>query len=126
MPGLLRDDLFIPIEYYDLGMLLRKFREGKAKDLRDIVYALLGLSKNTFKSRFLRPDYEIKLQEAIQRTVDYIWTQLFEVDGPFPDPNDMPTWSMDEFLYAIDHPGNFLRKVVTWISYNKKSRLPYI
>lgn len=104
MPGLLRRTSWWSSgpASQDLGRLLQRFGKSQSKDPRDTIYALLGLSKDAFTSRILRPDYQISLQEAIQRTVAYLMMQHFpERKEPFLDHGDMPIWNMDEFLSAL-------------------------
>lgn len=101
MPGLLRKkSWWSGPDSQDLGMLLRKFGQSKAKDPRDIIYALLGLSKDAFESNSLRPNYQISLQEAIQHTVAYLLNQSGRVTH-YPSYDDMPIWSMGKFLSAL-------------------------
>lgn len=101
MPGLLRkNSWWSGPECQDLGMLLRKFGKSKAKDPRDIIYALLGLSKDAFESSSLRPNYQISIQEAIQHTVAYLLHQSGNVKS-YPHCNDMPIWTMGQFLSAL-------------------------
>lgn len=102
MPGLLRRrSWWSGPESQDLGMLLRKFGKSKAKDPRDIIYALLGLSKDAFESNSLRPNYQISVQEAIQHTVAYLLHKSGNVKH-YPCYKEMPIWSMDQFLSAMN------------------------
>lgn len=101
MPGSLRrKSWWSGPESQDLGMLLRKFGKSKAKDPRDIIYALLGLSKDAFESDSLRPNYQISVQEAIQHTVAYLLHKSGNVKH-YPRYNEMPIWSMRQFLSAV-------------------------
>lgn len=102
MPGLLRkNSWWSEPKSQDLGILLQKFARSKAKDPRDVIYALLGLSKDASASSTLRPNYEISLQEAIQHTVAYLLNQAGHVKQ-CPDHKDMPTWNLDRFLSALE------------------------
>lgn len=102
MPGLLRKkSWWSGPDSQDLGTLLRKFGQSKAKDPRDIIYALLGLSKDAFESKSLRPNYQISLEEAIQHTVAYLLNQSGLVTH-YPGYDDMPRWDMIRFLSALE------------------------
>lgn len=102
MPGLLRKrSWWAGTDSHDLSMLLQKFGRSKAKDPRDIIYALLGLSRDAFASDVLRPNYQISLQEAIQHTVAYLLIQAGHVKH-YPDCNDMPIWNINQFLAALE------------------------
>lgn len=101
MPGLLRkNSWWAGPDFQDLGVLLQKFSRSKAKDPRDVIYALLGLSKDASTSNTLRPNYEISLQEAIQHTVAYLLNQSGHVKQ-YPDHKDMPAWNLDRFLSTL-------------------------
>jgi hypothetical protein len=49
-----------------------KFRESKATNERDIIYALLGISSNAFQSDILFLDYRKSLQQVIQDTTSFL------------------------------------------------------
>lgn len=101
MPGLLRkSSWWSTSDSGDLGMLLQKFGNSNAQDPRDIIYALLGLSKDAFESNFLRPNYQISLQEAIQHTVAYLLSPPGNAIH-YPDYTGMPRWDLDQFLSAL-------------------------
>lgn len=104
MPGLLRKTSWWSSgpDSQDLERLLQRFGKSKSKDPRDTIYALLGLSKDAFTSKILRPDYQISLQEAIQRTVAYLLIQRFPGRKEFfLRHENMPRWNMDEFMSAL-------------------------
>lgn len=123
MPGLLRKtSWWSGPECQNLSMLLRKFGKSKAKDPRDIIYALLGLSKDASESDVLHPNYEISLQEVIQRTVFYLLTRSGHAE--LLDHDDLPTWDMGQFLSALDHLPSHFRK---WASrHEEELPQPYI
>lgn len=100
MPGSKRSWWSSGPESQDLSMLLQKFGKSKAKDPRDTIYALLGLSNDAYTSKTLRPNYEISLQEAIQHTVVYLLVRSGHVKSR-PNHYDMPKWNMDQFLFAL-------------------------
>lgn len=123
MPGFLRKrSWWAGSDSQDLHTLLRKFGRSKAKDPRDIIYGLLGLSKDAFTSDILRPNYQISIQEAIQHTVLYLLTQSGHIkhdSGRTVD--DMPAWNMDELLVALkDLPSRFDK----WARTDRKASRP--
>lgn len=122
MPGLLRQGSWrYEPEFQDLGMLLQKFGRSKATDPRDIIYSLFGLCRDRSVSPDVRPDYDIPLQEVIQRTVAYLLSRSREVDGYLGNYNDMPTWDMEEFLDALE---DLPFEVYEWLRCHRKAGLP--
>lgn len=118
MPGPLRENSrkkswWSIADSQDLGILLQKFGKSKAKDPRDIIYALLGLSKDAFESNTLRPNYDISLEEAIQRTVSYLLNHSkygrHYLDS---DHTTMPRWDLDQLLSALKE--GLFNEVVKW------------
>lgn len=106
MPGLLRRTSWWSegSESQGLHMLLQKFGFlSEATDTRDIIYALLGLSKDAYTSTILRPNYQLTVQEAIQNTVAYLLVQSGHVEEDRASFHDMPTWSMIEFLASLEN-----------------------
>lgn len=105
MPGSLRKaSWWSGPESQGLDILLKKFGGSKAKDPRDIIYALLGLSEDAYTSDVLRPDYQISLQEAIQHTMSFLLIQSEQTKrSTYPTHNDLPTWNMDQFLSALNN-----------------------
>jgi ankyrin repeat protein len=71
MPGFSREESWWR-QNRNLYTLLVKFRESKATDERDIIYALLGISSNAFRSDILYPDYRKSLQQVIQDTTSFL------------------------------------------------------
>jgi hypothetical protein len=57
IPGLSREESWWS-RRRNLYTLLVKFRESEATDERNIIYTLLGISSDTYKSDFLLPNYE--------------------------------------------------------------------
>lgn len=55
-----------------LETLLHDFRRSKATDPRDMIYALLGMSNDAYKTNELRADYSKSLREAIASTAVFI------------------------------------------------------
>lgn len=80
--------------------LLQNFGRSKATDPRDIVYALLGLSKDTNSSELMRPDYQLSVQEVTQRTVAYFMLRTHDLPEQTPIQS-FPKWDMDEFLRSV-------------------------
>lgn len=82
--------------------LLQNFGRSKATDPRDIVYALLGLSRDTTSSDSLRPDCQLSVEEVTQRTVAHLMLQAHDLPEQKPIQS-LPKWDMNEFytLYTI-------------------------
>lgn len=119
MPGSLREESWwSSFDSQDLGILLQKFGKSKAKDHRDIIYALLGLSTDAFESTALRPNYDIGLTEAIQHTVAYLLNRS-ENGRQYPDYRSMPRWGVAQLLSALKQ--DFPHQVHQWISDCEKS-----
>jgi hypothetical protein len=74
MPGHLREETWWG-ESRDLYNLLLKFRESKASDPRDKVYALLGISSDACDTDSLRPAYTKDLQTVIRDTSLFLFGQ---------------------------------------------------
>lgn len=72
MPGHLREETWWS-ENRDLYNLLLKFRESKASDPRDKVYALLGISSDAQDTGRLRPDYTKDLDKVIDDTSSFLF-----------------------------------------------------
>jgi ankyrin repeat protein len=72
MPGRLREESWWS-ESRDLYNLLLKFRESRASDPRDKVYALLGISSDARNTDSLRPDYTKDLQKVIDDTSSFLF-----------------------------------------------------
>jgi hypothetical protein len=71
MPGLSRKESRWG-QKRNLYTLLVKFRESKATDERDIIYALLGISLDACQSNILLPDYTKSLQQVIQDITSFL------------------------------------------------------
>lgn len=80
--------------------LLQNFGRSKATDPRDIVYALLGLSRDTTSSDLLRPDYQLSVEEVTQGTVTHLMLQAHDLPEQTPIQS-LPKWDMNEFLYSL-------------------------
>lgn len=111
MPGLLRRTSWWSSgpKSQGLCMLLQKFGFlSEATDTRDIIYALLGLSKDASTSTLLRPNYQLTVQTVIQHTVAYLLVQSGHIKEDRASFQNMPTWNMTEFLASLENlPDNF-------------------
>jgi hypothetical protein len=72
MPGHLREESWWS-ESRDLYNLLLKFRESRASDPRDKVFALLGISSDARDIDSLRPDYTKDIQKVIYDTSSFLF-----------------------------------------------------
>lgn len=122
LPGLLREkSWWAGGSSKNLLTLLQKFGRSKASDPRDIIYALLGLSGDAYSSDFLRPDYQISIEEVIQQSVAYFMTQTHDLPAQIL-VQSLPKWGIDEFLDALPNP---LLHVLRWATDNEKDLLLY-
>lgn len=121
LPGLFRAKSWWAVDSSrDLSTLLRKFGRSKASDPRDIIYALLGLSKDAHSSQFLRPNYDMSLQETIQQCMGYLVMTTHNFQGH--TTQTLPNWSLDEFLdYLQDLP----LQVFQWATDNAHDSILY-
>lgn len=106
MPGLLRRTSWWSAgpKSQELCMLLQKFGFfSEATDTRDIIYALLGLSKDASTSTILRPNYQMTVQTVIQHTVAYLLVQSGHIKEDRASFQNMPTWNMTEFLASLEN-----------------------
>ncbi|KAH7395285.1 hypothetical protein DE146DRAFT_757147 [Phaeosphaeria sp. MPI-PUGE-AT-0046c] len=72
MPGCQRQNSWWS-ENRDLYNLLLRFRESRASDPRDNIYALLGISSDAQDVDILKPDYTKSLQEIIRDTSSFLF-----------------------------------------------------
>ncbi|KAL5327092.1 hypothetical protein ACEPPN_004783 [Leptodophora sp. 'Broadleaf-Isolate-01'] len=93
MPGSLRDSSW-RAKKRDLYTMLDKFRNSEATDLRDKIYALLGISSDICDTDLLRADYEKSLEDTIFDTTSFL-LNLNELDPPVYRFFD---WTLLEFL----------------------------
>jgi hypothetical protein len=91
MPGSLREKTWWT-ENRDLYNLLLKFKESRASDPRDKVYALLGISSDAWDTQSLRPDYTKDLQKVIHDTSAFLF-----------GPSDVSYKIMPEFLTDLTY-----------------------
>lgn len=89
MPGPLRQKSWWTSNR-DLKTLLRKFHSSRASDERDRVYALLGISSDSYCEKVIPPDYGADIYTVVQRTIYYL---LFKDLGPAAPP--APHWGLD-------------------------------
>lgn len=98
---------FCPAERRSLISLLRQFRERKASDPRDKVYALLSLVQDDSKRAPLMPDYSLSTAEVYtMAAVESIYSSgslsVLTVDNARKYRQDLPTWVPD-----WEAPGDF-------------------
>lgn len=118
MPGHIRKDSWWS-RRPNLYMLLRKFVTCEATDLRDRIYALLGIASDTHESGIFLPDYGMTVQQVIQRTISFLLFQevLDNSIYKFPD------WSMDALIYNIQKPVQLAQEIFLWALNNSNERL---
>lgn len=122
LPGLLRaKSWWGESSSKSLITLIQKFGKSEASDPRDIIYALLGLSGDTHSSDFLRPDYQISLEEAIQRSVAYFMIQTHDLPRHTP-VQTLPNWDIDAFLASLS---DLSFNVFQWATVNSRDLLLY-
>ncbi|RYO87382.1 hypothetical protein DL764_008862 [Monosporascus ibericus] len=91
----------------DLRTLLVKFRDSEARDPRDSIYALLGISSDACGNDIFRPDYEKRLQEVIQNTISFLlFRKLVDLSV-----YKFPEWTFPELLQNLD---GLPYKVLEW------------
>ncbi|KAK0670016.1 heterokaryon incompatibility protein-domain-containing protein [Cercophora samala] len=79
-----------------LGMLLRKFRDSEATDIRDKVFALLGMAPDAEAE--ITPDYEADTRNIVQQTASFlvfgkvVGTEVYE----------FPLWSLHNLPEKTD------------------------
>lgn len=122
LPGLLRvKSWWGGSSSKSLITLIQKFGKSEASDPRDVIYALLGLSGDTHSSDFLRPDYQISLEEAIQRSVAYFMIQANDLPRHSP-VQTLPKWNIDTFLASL---GDLSFSIFRWATVNAQDLLLY-
>jgi hypothetical protein len=77
-----------------LRTLLSKFKECKATDPRDRIYALLGMSSDGCRTALLTPDYDKSEMDVIQDTVIF----LLHLHERRDCMASMPKWGCSEFI----------------------------
>jgi ankyrin repeat protein len=97
MPGLSREESWWR-QTQNLYTLLVKFRESKATDERDIIYALLGISSDAFWSDILFPDYGKSLQQVIRDTTSFLLGHANQDNSLYK----FLDWTLPEFLQSLD------------------------
>jgi ankyrin repeat protein len=100
----------------DLHTLLRKFRDSEATDLRDVIYALLGISSDGCDTDILVPNYKEPVEEIVRATVAFLLHLRYQKNSMLY----LPQWSLSEFLQNIDSLG---RTVFIWASENRHTSL---
>jgi ankyrin repeat protein len=105
----------------DLQTLLIKFRNSKASDPRDHIYALLGISSDACNTDFLKPNYEKPIQDVIRDTISFIF-QFQKLDNPTDFDIDwiLPDWTLPDFLANLNSLGN---TVFEWAFMNRNDEV---
>ena len=70
----------LSLETHDLAELIDMFHTRKATDVRDKVYALLGMSRDDPGKAGLRPDYEVSWKELFQQLVEFVLSKGVSVE----------------------------------------------
>ena len=96
MPGLSRKESWWG-QNRNLHTLLVKFRESKATDGRDIIYALLGISLDACQSNILLPDYTKSLQQVIRDTISFLLSHTDQDQSLYK----FLDWTLPEFLQSV-------------------------
>ncbi|KAM7188359.1 Heterokaryon incompatibility protein (HET) domain containing protein [Rhypophila sp. PSN 637] len=94
MPGCLRQRSWHS-QRPTLHTLLRKFASCEATDLRDKVYALVGISSDAGMDGKLQPDYDtaVTMERVLHRTLSYL---VFGEDSSSDSyARDLPTWDLE-------------------------------
>ncbi|KAI3317792.1 ankyrin repeat-containing domain protein [Xylariaceae sp. AK1471] len=82
----------------DLRTLLVKFRDSEARDPRDNIYALLGISSDANENDVFRPDYEMSLQNVIQNTISFLlFRKLVDLSV-----YKLPKWTVSQLYRNLD------------------------
>ena len=100
LPGPLRRDSWWH-EKRDLHTLLDKFRDSRASEPLDKIYALLGMSSDTCDSGILRVDYSKSETKVIQDTTSFLLS-LPEVHTGY----NLPRWTMSTFSENLNSLSN--------------------
>jgi hypothetical protein len=90
----------------DLYTMLDKFRNSKATDPRDKIYALLGVSSNACDTDLLRADYGKNPEDIVFDTTSFL-LNLNELDPPICRFFD---WTLRDFFTNLDVLANEVLK----------------
>jgi ankyrin repeat protein len=96
MPGLSREESWWG-QKRDLHTLLVKFHKSEATDKRDVIYALLGISSDAYRSNILFPDYEKELQQVIRDTTLFLLSHTNQDASIF----EFLDWTLPVFLQNL-------------------------
>jgi len=103
MPGLSRQKSWWA-QKRNLYNLLLKFGKSEATNGRDIIYALLGLSSDAYKSDILLPSYAKSTKEVIRDTTSFLLSPTNQDKSLY----SFLDWTLQDFLYNL----HSLRSVV--------------
>jgi ankyrin repeat protein len=101
MPGHLRNRSWWG-ENPSLYTMLNKFRNSKATDPRDNIYALLGISSDASKTYLLEANYEKSLQDVIFDTTSFL-LDFNKIESPICRFFD---WKLPKFLKSLNSLAN--------------------
>ena len=82
----------------NLYTLLVKFRGSQATNKQDIIYALLGISSDAYKSNILLPNYKKSLQQVISDTTLFLLSPTNQDKSLYK----FLDWTLSEFLESLD------------------------
>ena len=82
----------------NLHTLLKKFRNCKASDERDKIYALLSMSTDARDTPLLQVDYNKSVKEVVKDTLAFLLSSY----NPNRTSDLWPNWDMNEFLGRLD------------------------
>jgi hypothetical protein len=101
-------------EKRDLHTILGKFRGSDATDLRDKIYALLGISSDACNPDFPKPDYGKSIEDVVFDTTSFLLN--FKLDSSV---NRFLDWTLEIFLENLESLANEVLKCA--INANQRS-----
>ncbi|KAM0313627.1 hypothetical protein ACHAO8_005284 [Botrytis cinerea] len=101
MPGISRNESWWA-QGQKLQTLILKFRESEATDDRDKIYALLGMSSDTYRSNILNSKYDKSSQQVIREAVSFILSENHSQLVDDVSLYQFIDWSLTKFLDNIE------------------------
>ncbi|KAK6613764.1 HET-domain-containing protein [Botrytis cinerea] len=101
MPGISRNESWWA-QGQKLQTLILKFRESEATDDRDKIYALLGMSSDTYRSNILNSKYDKSSQQVIREAVSFILSENYSQLVDDVSLYQFIDWSLTKFLDNIE------------------------
>ncbi|KAM0162436.1 hypothetical protein ACHAPG_001800 [Botrytis cinerea] len=101
MPGISRNESWWA-QGQKLQTLILKFRESEATDDRDKIYALLGMSSDTYRSNILNPKYDKSSQQVIREAVSFILSENHSQLVDDVSLYQFIDWSLTKFLDNVE------------------------